>query len=375
MAPIAVLERTPWAANEWSRQIFRTCPGIHLDFNASAASPAAFAVARTIAPSPPERPLSVDEVALLSSLTVPASLSPALGQHVPRYQQLLAGLLLDGLVEVHRDGRFQAGAAVVQAQRRAQTEASSEVARVSGLALEYAVAVRHLPVGILAERLYAFNSLPIVPGTQDDGRLNFLNRTGIEADDPSPTIGTHRWTAQPGPAWLHFRRGDPQGGRFKLYLCPCPQDIPRVLQHFAEVIGDRAAGGVFKIAFPYGSLRRPDKIVAYLPTFYELQEILLLLTKLQLEADVQAVPFSAPVLSAPLFSWGVDPPHQSIGLSASWRSWLTVQIAECAHAIPVDKAAEDAREHLSAALSVRDIDSVNWLPSQELLSRKWGLHL
>ena len=317
------------------------------------------------------------EVALLTALRVAGPLPPALREHVPICDQLLARLILDGLVEVRRDGRFQSGVAALQLEDGGpQPEPRGEASRISELGLEYALAVRHLGPDILAERLYAFNSLPRTRREQSDATAEFAAQTSIDAGNPVPKIGGREWTVHADPAWLYFRRGSSSGGRFKIYLSPCPQDISRVIHGFAEALGDRAgSGGVFKMAFPSEALRRPDKIVAYVPTFDALQQTLTRLVELSLNATVQAVPFSAPVPRAPLLSWGVDPPNESRDPRSSWRSWLTRQVAECAHAIPLTETSAAALDHLRTALRWRDIDPVNWLPRQQLLSRKWRLEL
>jgi hypothetical protein len=365
-------------APDWSGEILRSCLRFEVDFRTSVSSGGSVAVARhrrnrTL----PDRPLTVDEVVLLTSLKAAGHLPPALREQISDCDQLLARLVLDGLVEVRRDGRFQSGVAALQLEaggRRDETH-GDEPRRISELALEYALAVRHLDPSILAERLYAFNSLPTTRPTQRDASAEFALQTSIDPDNPVLKIGSHEWTVQPGRAWLYFRRGSSSGGRFKIYLSPRPQDIPHVIRGFAEVLGSRTSAGVFKIAFPSEALRRPDKIVAYVPTFNALQETLSRLVALSLDATVQAVPFSAPVPRAPLLSWGVDPPNESKGPSCSWRSWLTRQLAECAHVIPLTEDSADALSHLKVALRLRNIDPVTWLPRQQLLSRKWRLEL
>ena len=366
-----------WAP-DWSDKVLRSSLSFEVDFRASVSSSGSVAVARhrrdrTL----PDRPLTVDEVVLLASLKVAGCLPSALRQQIRDCDQLLARLILDGLVEVRRDERFQSGVAALQLEaggRRDETHGDVQ-GRISGLALEYALAVRHLDPSTLAERLYAFNSLPTIRPTQKDATAEFALRTSIDAGNPVLKIGSHEWTVQPDRAWLYFRRGTSSGGRFKIYLSPRPQDIPHVIRGFADSLGSRTSGGVFKMAFPSEALCRPDKIVAYVPTFDALQKTLSRLVALSLDATVQAVPFSAPVPRAPLLSWGVDPPHDSEGPSYSWRSWLTRQLAECAHIIPATEDSACALSHLKAALRLRNIDPVTWLPRQQLLSRKWRLEL
>ncbi len=150
--------------------------------------------------------------------------------------------------------------------------------------------------------------------------------------------------------------------------------MSRVIPSFAAVLG-RGHSGVFKVAFPMESLARADKIVAYFPTFDALQEAVSRLADLQLDVSVQAVPFSASVPSVPLLSWGVDPPTLPGRKSSSWRSWLTGQIAECVKSVPAALTPRERFDHLRAALQLRNIDPVNWLPLQQLLAHKWRIEL
>jgi hypothetical protein len=317
-----------------------------------------------------ERQLTIDEVALLTALKKPGPVPDALRRRIRDCDQLLAKLVLDGLVEVRDNGRFRSGAAIFQPGGEKLTQQQAGPAsRISELALEYALAVRHIPPGELGQRLYAFNSLPRTQAVKTD----FASRTGIDPSSPSARIGGREWTVQPTPKWLYFRRQAGSGGRFKIYLSPAIDEISKVLDGFAEVLGRKDA--TFKIAFPAGSLGRPDKIVAYVPTFVALQRALSDLAGAGLDGKVQAVPFSAPVAAAPLLSWGVDPPGLATRGGASWRSWVASQVAECAHAIPLTEPPGEASAHLKAALQVRDIDPVQWLPRQQLLSQKWRLEL
>jgi hypothetical protein len=49
-------------------------------------------------------------------------------------------------------------------------------------------------------------------------------------------------------------------------------------------------------------------------------------------------------------------------------------VAECAHAL-LTGTADERLTALKAALELRDIDPVQWLPRQRLISRTWRLEL
>ena len=360
---------------DWSKEVLRACTSATIDFREAAGENGSVAIARPRRGlTAPERHLTLNEVALLSALKSPRALPRALHDQVRDCDRVLAQLVLDGLVEVRRGGRFLSGVAALEIVEGVRDGNGKETSGISELALQYALAVRHLKPDIVAERLYAFNSLPRKRSQHRNPAAEFSAHTGIDVSSPSPMIGGREWAIQSSPGWLYFRRGNSPGRPFKIYLCPRPKDVPNVIPGFAEVLG-RARGSVFKIAFPSDSLVRADKIVAYLPTFEALQRALTDLVSLSLDAPVQAVPFSAPVPRAPLLSWGVDPPNLDTHKASSWRSWVTRQVAECVHNVPATGTPAEALDHLKTALQLRDIDPVNWLPLQQLLSRKWRLDL
>jgi hypothetical protein len=360
--------------SDWSGRVLRTCPELALDFGDAVRPDGTIATAhaaKNIAIA--ERRLMTHEVVLLTALRAPRSMPVNLLTQIPDCGLVLSQLILDGLIEVRSKDRFLSGVTALKFLGDESGGGVEEASAVSALALQYALAVRHLKPSVLAQRLYAFNSLPAVRSEAQDHAADFAACTGVDVNDPSPHMGGFAWTLERDSGWLYFRRGASRGGRFKVYLCPKSQDIHKVIPTFAEVLGRN--GGVFKMAFPRDFLVRPDKIIAYFPTFQELQQGLSAMVGLTREARVQAVPFSAPVPKMPLLSWGVDPPSRSMRKARSWRSWLTVQVAECVQGIPAAKTSIEALDHLKAALQLRDIDPVSWLPLQQLVSQKWRIEL
>jgi hypothetical protein len=362
----------PFSCRDWSREVLRACPGLAIDFEEYGDAPAR-SVAIALVPGGLHRPITVDEIALLSALASPRGLPRGLAQHIRGCDQLLGRLVFDGLVEVMREGAFYSGISAIQTDT--ESDDASKENNISEVALRYAIAVRHLDKIQLANRLYTFNSFPRRRRNRRDSGRAFADLTGIDGADPSPRIGGREWTAQPTAGWIYFRRGTSTGSRFKLYFCPRPSNMARALPSFAETLG-RARNSVFKIAFPAESCVRADKIVAYFPSFAALQQCVAnLLVHASLDVEAQAVPFSATIPGTSLLSWGVDPPNLEGRATGSWRSWLTRQVAESVHSIPPSYSPEKGLLHVKAALRLRDIDPVQWLPMQHLLSRKWSMDL
>ncbi len=241
----------------------------------------------------------MDEVALLAALRFAGTLPSALREHIRGCDEVVTGLILDGLLEVRRGGRFRSGVAALDKAEKPGSLA--EPSRISELALNYALAIRHLKPAALAGRLYAFNSLPRMSSRPGDPAAEFAAQTGVRIDDPSPRIGGREWAIRSGPGWLYFRReispaGSP-GRPSKSISAPAPRiffGFFRVLPKYWAAFAARCSRSHFRQA----SLVRPDKIVAYVPSFEALQETLSSMVKLSLDAAVQAVPFSAPVPGA-----------------------------------------------------------------------------
>ncbi|MGA8029346.1 MAG: hypothetical protein WB992_19565 [Bryobacteraceae bacterium] len=355
---------------DWSTAVLRKTPGVEVRFRAHRSRDGSVAVAN----GNHERSLSVNEVALLAALHSPCVLPRALREKVADCDQVVARLVLDGLVEVRRGRRFVNGTIALRgASLDGGEEAANGSSRISELALGYALAIRHLPPDTAASRLYAFNSLPrtVISGVSAEA---FARISGIDIENPAPRLGGKEWSLQIGKAWVFFRRGQSSGAHFKLYVCPHPESIAAVIPAFCEVMG-HARSSVFKIAFPAHSLARADKIVAYFSSFEKLQTTVSELVRLGLDVPVQGVPFSAPVPGTELLSWGVDPPAMAAQQAGSWRSWVTRQVAECVHGISGDVPAEEALNFLRTALRLRDIDPLQWLPRQELIAGKWRIEL
>lgn len=361
----------PEPHTDWFEEVLRARRDLAIDFEDRSGMARSVAVARFS--SSPDRPLTVDEIVLLTALASARTLPRALSQQIRDCNQLLGCLVLDGLLEVKRDGGFCSGVSALGTDT-GSTGVQGEH-DISDLALRYAIAVKHLETAQLSGRLYAFNSLPRKRKHRRDSAKAFAEQTGIDATDPSLRIGGREWDVRPGPGWLYFRRGASTENRFKLYFCPHPRDMARAIPGFAATLG-RARSSVFKIAFPAESCVRADKIVAYFSNFGALQQCVAnLMANGSLDATAQAVPFSASIPGTSLLSWGVDPPNLAVQASGSWRSWLTRQVAECVRSIPASQTPREGLVHLKTALRLRDIDPVRWLPLQQLLSCKWSIEL
>jgi hypothetical protein len=355
------------AIPDWSRETLRKSDGFEVRFHNRAHADGSVAAAGEQA-----RPLTIADIAILAALETPSVLPAALREQVADCDRVVSRLVLDGFIEVRRGRRFVTGAAVMTVASQS-ADIGAPASHISELALHYALLTQHLPQRALADRLYAFNSLPRL-AAPDPSPRRFTELTGIDPESPSPRLGGKAWRAHTSGPWLYFRRGSPYEAHFKMYLCPRPRAVSSVIGKFADVLaGNRDS--TFKIAYPAPHLARADKIVAYFENFEAVQRTIAALAPTGLDAPSQPVPFSAPVPGTQLLTWGVDPPSLSSQRASSWRSWVTRQVAECAHALPTGTAPDEKLTALKTALELRDIDPVQWLPRQRLISRTWRLEL
>jgi len=76
------------------------------------------------------------------------------------------------------------------------------------------------------------------------------------------------------------------------------------------------------------------------------------------------VPFTAELGADGLLSWGMDPPS-TLGVGASWRSWLTLQLAGALIEAKRSGVAEPWRRALECA-RCRGVDPDTWAPRSDL---------
>lgn len=241
--------------------------------------------------------------------------------------------------------------------------------QLSQAALRYGAALEIADAATLAVRLYAFNSWPLspklvmsLPGQRE--LREFVLKEG-------PAELTRHWRSQrhqSRPGWLSWiRRERPRGLpeiTYKLYVSPTPTSMRDALcEMVPELTESRCIR--FKIGATPAYLARPDKLVAY---FNDRQETLRVAEAVRRRLDglpAQGVPFSAPVNSNRLLSWGMDPPHDPEH-PMSWRTWLCSEIARAMTACGSGDRVGAAHHRLSSL----GLDPGLWEPS----SNFWRVH-
>ncbi len=325
-------------------------------------------------------PKSVDRDTALLFLTLrepgplPAYARSALGENAMR---TLARLVADGVVEIERDGTFVSGAAAIGLfqEGAADPEGSGRLAGLSRAALRYGQALAVDDPELLAWRLYAYNHRPLTPRWKRllPSREEVERHLGIGPGDELRRLLDRAWVPADGTHWLSWRArgrdattaGSSAGPTWKLYVSPLPEVVG---EGFGAVVEALAAGRAtqFKVGADAAGLLRPDKIVAYFPTFERLAAAAEVVTRRLDGAPAQGVPFTSEIGAGGLVSWGVDPAGETARQGESWRLWLTRRLARAL--LAARAAASEGSEGIEPwrfaleRLRLEGVDTGTWTP-------------
>ena len=286
---------------------------------------------------------SVDRDTALLFLTLrepgplPEYARAALGDAASR---TVARLVADGVLETESGGAFVSGAAAAGVfETKDRTDGSSRLAELSRAALRYGQALAVDDPILLSWRLYTYNHRPLTPRWQrllpsSEAVERYL---GIAAGGACRKHLDRSWISTGTAPWLSWRaRSRPgtersetsAGPTWKLYVSPLPEALA---EGFGAVLEALAAGRAshFKVGANAAGLLRPDKIVAYFPSFERLAAAAEVVTRRLEGAPAHGVPFTSEIGGAGLVSWGVDPAKEETawGDGESWRQWLTNRLA------------------------------------------------
>lgn len=260
------------------------------------------------------------------------------------WTRTITQLVLDGVLEVEVAGRFVSGAGAYPALCGPPPDpaAAGVLGRLSRDALlhaqELAVRVPAMHAAELAGRLYLYNQLPLSPVWRRrlPDRASVRRFLGL---DGSRRVGTPwREAGDEAASWISWHAdgfrgfGGNGGSRYwKLYLSPCPDELPRVLAAVWGRFHDLGAVS-FKVGADAADVLRPDKMVAYFPEKRRLLDAGRELAGALEGIPAQGVPFTSDIEGGNgLLSWGVDRLPASEAPSwfpaESWRVRVTHRLA------------------------------------------------
>jgi hypothetical protein len=310
---------------------------------------------------------------------LPAYVRVTLGE---KANQAIAELVLDGVLEIARDGRFVCGSEaydLIYGERQA-TEARGTLPRLARSALEYAQALDIEDSVRLSARLYFYNRVPLTaawkrrfPGP--DAVMTYL---GIESGGASQRALESRWAqmkvSPPFDGWSQWESRDDRAAArdvrqgYKLYVSPRPDFVRDAFQAVVGVLADTPAHH-FKIGKDAAGMLRPDKIVIYFWDFDGLQETAKRIAAQLPRCPAQGVPFTAGIVDDGLLSWGIDPPPEKDALAwqerESWRLWITNRLATALLSAKHAQQRGDGPEPWWFALErlrLEKVDTETWAP-------------
>lgn len=320
-----------------------------------------------------------DVALLLLTLREPGSLPAYVGD--PRssgIERTLSQLILDGILQVDRDGVFVAGAAALEGGASEAT-ALGRLAKISHAAIECAASLSGATPADLEGRLYTYNFAPI--GPRWSSRLG--DRAAIRrflAIDDGPRAKSIR------AAWHGFRevegwsvwstnvavqsRPTDREVTYKLYVSPTVDALPDTLATAAPIFAE-AHAFAFKVGASPRDVARPDKLVAYFDTRERALECGDMLAESLAGTPAQGVPFSADAGGDGLMSWGIDPPERPGWVAdASWRRWVCRRLAHylaAAMAAPTDDASP--ARFATERLRLDGVNTDTWEPDAARLAQ------
>lgn len=281
----------------------------------------------------------------------------------------ISRLVLDGVLEIERGGRFVSGAAALASSTRA-VRPEGRVAALSRAALEHGQALQGLPAQLLAVRLYCYGRRPLTPAlqarfTDEQAVARFLG-----ADEPGLRASWIESGARKGDRWRMWRRrrqrtrnGGNGDGTFKLYVAPTLEAAPGAFAAVAQALAELQDCAGFKVARDVGGLCRPDKLVGYFARLEDLHEAAARLRPLLQGLPPQPVPFTGEVDAEGLLSWGVDPSPVQAG-GRSWRLWLVERLASyLVEAAPDGTRSVEPWRFALERIRLDGIDVDTWAPA------------
>ncbi len=308
---------------------------------------------------------------------------------------LIGQLVLDGVLEVRRDGAFVSGPAAVallggsgKSAISSEADAEGSLVRLSRQALLYGQGLDLDDPQRLSARLYCYNRLPLTPRWRRRFRDHraVTAALGVAAEQPLCRRLARDYlvpSGQRGDGWLSWHRRDAEASvsahqaTFKLYVSPRPEALATAFEAVCEVRPQR-----FKVGADAAGLLRPDKFVVYFRDFESLTREARQLVRLLEGVPAHGVPFTAPVCADGLLSWGVDPPEDERLLSwrqrESWRLWLTNRLAAALFQARAGEAETKTAVEATAQLPPwrfalermrsQGVDTDRWVPSARLWS-------
>lgn len=332
------------------------------------ADPSWFGILRPLDADRSAKSISRDVASLLEALQTPELMAPGHGLLTdPAHSRGLMRLLLDGVVEVEAEGGFRSGAAALPHLRSWGWLPELAAEGLSLRAIEYGARLTTDDRIWLSGRLYGFNRWPL--SARDHG---VLSRRGIDdwlglKPEALRRISRTWMSSDTAGPWRRFHgRTAPLGAAtHKLYVSVGMDDVATALAASIDVFSRTKTPG-FKVAGAIDEIARPDRLVAYFVDHESLFETAAVLDSALGGCSRQGVPFTAPIGTSGLLSWGMDPPPDPSRLpwqGPSWRRWVTDLLAGAILDAKSEGPAAAGAISL-ARVAIEGIDPGTWTPAE-----------
>jgi hypothetical protein len=337
-------------------------------------------IATDIAAGPGVKAVDRETALLFLTLREPGAL-PAYVQEVlgAAAGPAVARLVADGVLEVEQDGAFVHGAAAFAPAAggdAGEGMGGGRLAALSLAALRYGAALAVDDPLRLSLRLYAYNRRPLTPRWQRrlPSAAAVRDHLGIAPGGTNRALLDGAWKpARPSEAWLSWtsRRPEPEsaggGATHKLYVSPAPEALADSFGAILDAL-TAARAAQLKVGAGAAGVLRPDKLVAYFPSFERLAAAAEEVAARLGGVPAQGVPFTSEIGGDGLLSWGMDPPAaRSWNGRESWRLWLTHRLARALLSARGAAAPEPWRFALER-LRLEGVDTASWTPAASLWS-------
>jgi hypothetical protein len=296
--------------------------------------------------------------------------------------RVVARLVLDGVLEIERNGEFVSGARAGDVVLKGGSIGGrGRIGALSRTALRYGgeLAAVGLSEQELALRLYGYGRRPVTPALAGQFRDATAIETYLGIDERGALRGSLRagWVqVPPTPSeraywrnWRIRRNSNGNGHResgFKLYVSPGVEALGAAFTAVAGSLAGARGVSAFKLGIDVHGLCRPDKLVVYFDRLEDLHEGATILLREIEGAPAHGVPFTAAVSSDGLLSWGADPPLPN-GLRTSWRYWVSERLAE--YLLLGATAAIEPWQFALERLRLTGIDTDTWIPASGMWQR------
>ncbi|MDW5595745.1 hypothetical protein VSS74_15450 [Conexibacter stalactiti] len=329
------------------------------------------------------RAVSPETALLLLTLREPGPLPRyAAARGEQETAQALTRLVLDDVLQVEHGGDWLSGAAAATLLLATRSAGGrGRVGELSLAALRYGAALGPLPEPLLARRLYFYGVRP--PSARlrrewgDPGA--HAARLGLDAGGGARAVLRAGWSEVVAPdgerrPWRQWRRqatgaAAPPRADWKLYVSPTADALPEAFAAVAETLARSHGVSAFKVGGDLRGISRPDKLVAYFDGLDDLREGAALLRERLAGCPAQGVPFTAPITSDGLLSWGADPPAasggQEHGERSSWRLWIAERLAQYLSSAARERRPDGLEPWRFALerLRLSGVDTDTWAPA------------